>query len=747
MAAADVSVELRGTGNCSRQVHNFGTAGVFEADSLIACEVITPGGNWSSYPAHKHDEETPVESALEEIYYFEIASGPDGSRGFGYHRVYGTPSRPIEVLEEVRTGDVVLVPHGYHGPSVAAPGYHMYYLNVMAGPGEERAWKIVDDPEHAWLRGTWEDQDVDPRLPLRFTRSVTVVSKASAFKSPHTEPTVRLTVAQATIRFLANQYVERDGERTKFFAGCFGIFGHGNVAGIGQALLQAEVEAAESGTEPALRYVLGRNEQAMVHTAAAYARQKDRLQAWAVTASIGPGSTNMLTGAALATINRLPVLLLPSDTFATRVSAPVLQELELPHDNEMTVNDAFKPLSRFFDRVWRPEQLPVGAARRDAGAHRPGRDRRGHHRDAAGRAGRGVRLAGIAVRRTDLAHRPPAAGALGDRQGRRGHPVGAAPTDRRRRRRHLLRRQRRAGGVRRADRHPGVGDAGRQGLTALRPPAVGRCDRLDRHDRRQRAGGRGRRRDRNRHPLQRLHQRVAHRVQQPRRAVRQHQRRVVRRRQAGRPVASSPMPARRSRRCPTRWATTRSATNTARTQPNSPQEWDDTVSAAYRVEDDGSALNQSQVIGLANTLSDPRDVVVCAAGSMPGDLHKLWRTRDRKGYHVEYGYSCMGYEVAGGIGVRMASPDRDVFVMVGDGSYLMMATELVTAVQEGVKVIVVLVQNHGFASIGSLSESLGSQRFGTSYRYRSDDGPAGRRDKLPVDLAANAASLGAEVIR
>jgi 5-deoxy-glucuronate isomerase len=167
VAAADVPVELRGTGNCSRQVHNFGTAGVFDADSLIACEVITPGGNWSSYPAHKHDENTPVESALEEIYYFEIASGPGDSAGFGYHRVYGTPDRPIEVLEEVRSGDVVLVPHGYHGPSVAAPGYHMYYLNVMAGPGEERAWKIVDDPEHAWLRGTWEHQDVDPRLPLR----------------------------------------------------------------------------------------------------------------------------------------------------------------------------------------------------------------------------------------------------------------------------------------------------------------------------------------------------------------------------------------------------------------------------------------------------------------------------------------------------------------------------------------------------------------------------------------------------
>ncbi|ROZ99165.1 5-deoxy-glucuronate isomerase [Gordonia sp. OPL2] len=164
--AADVPVELRGAGNCSRQVHNFGTAGAFEADSIIACEVITPGGNWSSYPAHKHDENSENESQLEEIYYFEIADGPDGSPGFGYHRVYGTPERPIEVLEEVRSGDVVLVPHGYHGPSIAAPGYHMYYLNVMAGPGEERAWNICDDPAHTWLRGSWEHQDVDPRLPL-----------------------------------------------------------------------------------------------------------------------------------------------------------------------------------------------------------------------------------------------------------------------------------------------------------------------------------------------------------------------------------------------------------------------------------------------------------------------------------------------------------------------------------------------------------------------------------------------------
>ena len=164
--AEQVPVELRGAGNCSRQVHNFGTAAVFDADSLIACEVITPSGNWSSYPSHKHDENTATETQLEEIYYFEMAEGPGGTPGFGYHRVYGTPERPIEVLEEVRTGDVVLVPHGYHGPSIAAPGHHMYYLNVMAGSGPNRAWLITFDPHQSWLTDTWKDQDVDPRLPL-----------------------------------------------------------------------------------------------------------------------------------------------------------------------------------------------------------------------------------------------------------------------------------------------------------------------------------------------------------------------------------------------------------------------------------------------------------------------------------------------------------------------------------------------------------------------------------------------------
>jgi 3D-(3,5/4)-trihydroxycyclohexane-1,2-dione acylhydrolase (decyclizing) len=572
-----------------------------------------------------------------------------------------------------------------------------------------------------------------------------VVSKASVFKSPHAEPTVRLTVAQATVRFLANQYIERDGERSKFFAGCFGIFGHGNVAGMGQALLQAEVEAAQAGTEPALRYVLGRNEQAMVHTAAAYARQKDRLQAWAVTASIGPGSTNMLTGAALATINRLPVLLLPSDTFATRVSAPVLQELELPHDNEVTVNDAFKPLSRFFDRVWRPEQLPaalIGAMRVLTDPVETGAATIALPQDVQAEgfdwpeslfAERTWHIARPLPERSVIAQaaevirsaeRPlivagggviysGANDALTAFVERTGIPVsesqagkGSLPYD-----------------------HPqSVGAVGSTGTTAANALAS------------------------NADVVIGIGTRYSDFTSASRTAFNDPDVRFVNInvasfdsvKQGGLSVVAD---AREALEALCELLNDYSVSGKYRTRTAElAREWDDTVAAAYRVEDDGSALNQSQVIGLTNTLSDPRDVVVCAAGSMPGDLHKLWRTRERKGYHVEYGYSCMGYEVAGGIGVRMASPDRDVFVMVGDGSYLMMATELVTAVQEGVKVILVLVQNHGFASIGSLSESLGSQRFGTSYRYRDDSGRLAG-NKLPVDLAANAASLGAEVIK
>jgi len=555
-----------------------------------------------------------------------------------------------------------------------------------------------------------------------------------------TEPAVRLTVAQATVKFLAAQYVERDGERNRFFAGCFGIFGHGNVAGLGQALLQEELRDPTT-----LRYVLGRNEQAMVHSAVGYARMKHRLQTWAVTSSVGPGASNMVTGAALATINRIPVLLLPADTFATRVSAPVLQELERPDSGDITVNDALRPVSRYFDRVWRPEQLPaalLGAMRvltdpADTGAvtiampqdvqaeafdwpeflfaerlwriRRPAPERAQVERAAAmiGSSRRPLVVAGGGVIYSGATE------ALARLCGRTGIPVaqsqagkGALPFD-----------------------HPqSVGAVGSTGTTAANALAaeadviigIGtRYSDFTTASRTAFANPDVRFVNINVAALDSIKHSGLSIVADAREAI---------------CALDAALPG--------HTVTGEYRQEVARLA----KQWDDIVAAAYQIDDDTAALNQNQVIGLANTLSEPRDVVVCAAGSMPGDLHKLWRTRDPKGYQVEYGYSCMGYEVAGGLGVKMACPDRDVFVMVGDGAYLMMATELVTAVQEGIKLIVVLVQNHGFASIGSLSESVGSQRFGTAYRYRTGDGRLNGA-KLPVDLAANAASLGAEAIR
>lgn len=566
----------------------------------------------------------------------------------------------------------------------------------------------------------------------------------STEKLADTEETVRLTVAQATVRFLANQYVERDGERNRFFAGCFGIFGHGNVAGLGQALLEDELAAAEAGRQPGLKYVLGRNEQAMVHSAVAYARQKDRLQTWAVTASIGPGSTNMLTGAALATINRLPVLLLPADTFATRVSSPVLQELELPSSGDVTVNDAFKPLSRYFDRVWRPEQLPaalLGAMRVLTDPVEVGTATVSIPQDVQAEAhdwpvslfaertwhvARPVPERSVITRAAEIiasarkplivagggVHYSGAEEALAALCEQTGIPVAESQAGK---------------GSLRFDHPQSVGAIGSTGTTAANALAseadvvIGIGTRYSDFTSASRTAF-------NNPDVRFVNVNVASldAVKQGGISITADAREAV---DALRAALGDHRVSDEYRSRVTELAA----------------EWEQTVSAAYAV-DDAVPLNQNQVIGLVNTLSDPRDVVVCAAGSMPGDLHKMWRTRDRKGYHVEYGYSCMGYEIAGGIGVRMADPDRDVFVMVGDGSYLMMATEIVTAVQERVKIIPVIVQNHGFASIGGLSESVGSQRFGTAYRYRTSDGRLDG-DTLPVDLAANAASLGADVIR
>ena len=555
----------------------------------------------------------------------------------------------------------------------------------------------------------------------------------------------RLTVSQALVKFLGAQYSESDGEEQKLFAGCFGIFGHGNVAGIGQALLQAELEEPDT-----LPYILGRNEQAMVHTAVAYARMKNRLQTYAVSTSVGPGATNMLTGAALATINRLPVLLLPADTFADRSASPLLQELELPDSGDVTVNDAFRPVSRYFDRIWRPEQLPaalLAAMRVLTDPAETGAVTLCFPQDVQAEAydwptalfekrvwhvarplPEPARLE-AAAEIIRSAQRPLIVAGGGVTYSRAqdalaafceatGIPVG----------------QSQAGKGTLVYDHPQcLGAIGSTGTTAANAVA------------------------RDADVVIGIGTRYSDFTTASRTAFQNPDVRFVNINVAGidtikhaglavqadaRETLNALLQLLQGYRVDEGYINQYSGLDAA---------WDKTVQQVYLPEtpNAGAAglLTQNEVIGLVNELSEPRDVVVCAAGSMPGDLHKLWRTRDPKGYHVEYGYSCMGYEVAGGLGVRLACPDRDVFVMVGDGSYLMMATELVTAVQEDIKIITVLVQNHGYASIGSLSESLGSQRFGTRYRYRNPE--TGRLDgeKLPVDLAANAGSLGVEVIK
>ncbi len=557
--------------------------------------------------------------------------------------------------------------------------------------------------------------------------------------------TVRLTVAQATVRFLAAQRSERDGVEHKLFAGCFGIFGHGNVAGVGQALLEAEL--LEPGSLP---YHQARNEQGMVHAAAAYARMRNRLSTLACSSSIGPGATNMVTGAALATINRLPVLLLPADVFATRASSPVLQELEDPTGYDVSVNDAFRPVSRFFDRVWRPEQLPAalqGAMRvltdpADTGAVTIAlpqdvqaeaydwpvelfRERVWHVRRPVPEPAQLARA--VDVLRS--ARRPLVVAG--------GGVVYAEATE-------ALRWFAEATGVPVAETQAGKGSLPYDhplALGAVGSTGTTAANRIAREA----------------DVVVGIGSRYSDFTTASRTAFADPGVRFVNVNVAPLDAAKHSgvglvADARETLRALTDALAGWSVDDAYRTEASRlAAEWDETVQRAYSL-GHGPRPAQSEVIGVVNEVSAPRDIVVCAAGSMPGDLHKLWRTRDPKAYHVEYGYSCMGYEIAGGLGAAMAvldspDPDRDVFVMVGDGSYLMMAQELVTAVQERVKLVVVLVQNHGFASIGELSETLGSQRFGTWYRYRNPDSGRLDGDVLPVDLAANAESLGVRVLR
>ena len=552
--------------------------------------------------------------------------------------------------------------------------------------------------------------------------------------------TVRLTVAQATVRFLANQWSERDGVEHRLVPGCFGIFGHGNVAGIGQALLQATTHG-----EPDLPYYLARNEQAMVHAAVAYAKTRNRLQTLACTASIGPGSTNMVTGAALGTTNRLPVLLLPSDFFATRVANPVLQELEDPRTYDVSVNDALKPVSRFWDRVNRPEQLPSAllAAMRvltdpaETGAvtlclpqdvqaeafdwpeelfrkrvwhvsrpvPEPAALTRAVETIRAARrpllvAGGGVVYSGAERALIELAEST-------------GIPVadthagkGAIPWD-----------------------HPqSVGGVGSTGTPVANRLARGADVVI----------GVGTRysdfttasRTQFQHPDVRfVNLNVTGFDSVKHSAVP-----VVTDARTGLAALTEALDG---------WAVDEAYVASYQRHQS---EWNDVVDRAFHL-GHGPLPAQTEVLGALHDELDPRDVIVQAAGSLPGDLQMLWRPRDPKSYTLDNANSCMGYEIAGGLGTKMADPDREVFVLVGDGSYLMMAQEIVTAVAEGLKLNIVLIQNHGFASIGALSDSLGSQRFGTSYRRRNPETGLLDGDVLPVDLAANAASLGAEVIR
>ncbi|HLU58503.1 MAG TPA: 3D-(3,5/4)-trihydroxycyclohexane-1,2-dione acylhydrolase (decyclizing) [Pseudonocardia sp.] len=544
---------------------------------------------------------------------------------------------------------------------------------------------------------------------------------------------MKLTVAQAVVRFLANQYSERDGVQHRLIPRCFGIFGHGNVAGLGQALL----EATRTGID--LPYHLARNEQGMVHTAVGYARMRNRLQTMACTASIGPGSTNMVTGAALATTNRIPVLLLPSDVFATRVANPVLQELEDPRTYDISVNDAFRPVSRFFDRIWRPEQLPsalLGAMRvltdpaetgavtialpQDVQAEaydwpeelfeprvwhipRPAPEPAALARAAAliRSAERPLVVAGGGV------HYSEATDALRRFAEATGIPVADTQAGK---------------GALLWDHPQAVGGVGATGSPVANKLAreadvvIGVGTRYSDFTTASRTAFQ--------HPDVRFVNLNVAAFDAAKHAGEM----LVADARAGLEALTEALA---GYRCASTWDT---------------GEWNRRVDEAFHLGHQPLPA-QSEVLGALNEEMAPTDVVVQAAGSMPGDLQRLWRAKDAKQYHVEYAYSCMGYEIAGAVGVKMAAPDREVFALVGDGSYLMMASELVTAVAEGIKINIVIVQNHGFASIGSLSESVGSQRFGTSYRYRNPESGLLDGPTLPVDLAANAESLGADVIR
>jgi 3D-(3,5/4)-trihydroxycyclohexane-1,2-dione acylhydrolase (decyclizing) len=545
-------------------------------------------------------------------------------------------------------------------------------------------------------------------------------------------------MAQAIIQFLKNQYVERDGLEQPFLAGCFGIFGHGNVAGIGQALQQY----------PEFRYYQTRNEQAMVHTAVAYAKMKNRLQTFACTTSIGPGATNMVTGAAVATVNRLPVLLLPGDIFARRNVAPVLQQIESEHSQDFSANDCFKPVSRYWDRLNRPEQALLAlpeAMRVLTSPAETGAVTLALPQDVQAEAYDypveffQKRVWRVARNRPDRAALEQAA--LWIKQARRpliiagGGGLYSEASE-------VLRRFVEQTGIPVGETMAGKGSLRYDHPLCL--GAVGATGTLAANRLAKAADlviGIGTR-------YSDFTTASKTQFQNPEvRFINLNVTEFDAYKHAALPLVGD---ARASLEELLGLLNSYHVEPTYRFEAEKlHEEWEAEVQRIYDIRHT-PLVSQGELIGAVNDLGDPEAVMVCAAGSLPGDLHKLWRTRHPKQYHLEYGYSCMGYEIAGGLGVKMAEPEREVYVLVGDGSYLMLSAEIVTSVQEGYKLTIVLMDNDGYKSIGALSRSLGESGFGTRYVYPKNGGLPDDDVKevrtLPVDLAANARSLGAQVI-
>jgi 3D-(3,5/4)-trihydroxycyclohexane-1,2-dione acylhydrolase (decyclizing) len=548
------------------------------------------------------------------------------------------------------------------------------------------------------------------------------------------DKTKKLTVAQAVIEFLKTQYVERDGVEQKFFAGCFGIFGHGIVGGIGEALQE----------NPDFRYYQTRNEQAMVHTAAAYAKMKNRLCTFVCTSSIGPGATNMITGAAAATINRLPVLLIPGDIFARRNVAPVLQQLEMPSTQDIGVNDCFKPVSRYWDRINRAEQLITSlpeVMRTLTSQADTGTVTLALPQDVQAEAFEFPKALFEKRTWTIPRYRPDVAillkAAQWIKQSKKpmivagGGVIYSEATE-------ALKTLVEKTGLPVAETMAGkgslnynqpenlgaVGVTGTPGANAISNEAdlvIGIGTRYSDFTTCSKSA-----------------------FQNPNvKFININVAEFDAFKHAALPVVGDAKVVLEELIELLQGYLVDSQYRERVANYN--REWDNIVTQTYNL-GHGVPVSQGEVVGAVNDFAGPTDVVLCAAGSLPGDLHKLWRTEDPKGFHLEYGYSTMGYEVAGGLGAKMANPDREIYIMVGDGNYLMMNHEIVTSIQEGYKLCIILLNNDGFASIGGLSESLGGQRFGTKYRYRDEKTGQISGECLPVNFAENAKSLGAHTI-